>query len=586
MSSKSESKVSYLWRLLALAKPHWKVLTIATLALAGGSAVNLAIPEIIRRILNDSATQLVVEHPLPVAFFLFGLFLLQANFFYIRSLLFMTTGQKVVAKLREDLYKAIIGKEIDFFDSSRTGDLVSRLNSDCSLIQDAVSIKISVIIRYGLQVIAGVILMTLISLKLTFALLVIIPLLVGLSVLLGKRLRSHSRNLQAELGNSTVIAEETFSGIRVVKAFLQELTEFKRYSESINKVLNIGIRRSKLSAFFSSFAGFLMNISVVGVLIYGASLVAANSLTAGDLTAFMLYGVIVAISFAFIAGGYSELLQALGASERVFELLDEQSTEINTTRYDTLLIKDKIEFKSVSFSYPSRPDRFVINDISFKINANTKTALVGPSGSGKSTIVSLLLKLYEASNGEILVDGKDIKSIDAKSLRSAIAIVPQDPQLFAVSIEENLRYGNQAASQEELEKACEQANILDFIISLPNKFKTHVGDRGVQLSGGEKQRIAIARAILKKPSLLILDEATSALDSQNEFVVQDAIDKLSFNVTTLVIAHRLSTVKSADKVLVLDSGSLVQTGTHQDLASKDGLYKSLVDRQELFKDMA
>ena len=583
MQKSTTSKFTKLSDLLALAKPHWKTLSVATLALAGGSAVNLAIPEIIRRLLNNNSSNLLSERPIEIGLFLFALFFAQGIFAYLRSLLFMIAGQRVVAKLRQDLYQSIIYKTIDFFDHSRTGDLISRLNSDCLLIQDAVSLRISVLIRYSLQVGLGVILMALISPRLTIALLVLIPVLVGFSIFLGKRLRAYSKTLQLELGNSTVIAEETFSGVRVVKAFAQEENETKRYGEAVNKVLNTGISRARLSAFFSSFASFLMNISVIGVLIYGATLVAQTSLSIGDLTAFMLYGVIVAVSFAFIAGSYGEILQALGASERVFELLSKESNFKNLSDVEPIDIKDKIVFNSVSFSYPARPDTEALSGISLSIPTKTKTALVGPSGSGKSTIVSLLLKLYEPTSGNIEIDGKSLKDLDQWSLRKAIAVVPQDPQLFALSIEENLRYGDQNASIEELREACRRANILEFIESLPEGFKTQVGDRGVQLSGGEKQRVAIARAILKKPSLLILDEATSALDSENEFLVQEALDELTKDLTSIVIAHRLSTVKSADQVLVIDSGSIVQSGTHDMLAKQDGLYRSLVERQELFE---
>lgn len=353
-------------------------------------------------------------------------------------------------------------------------------------------------------------------------------------------------------------------------------------------VLKIGINRAKLSAFFSSFVSFLMNISLVSVIIFGATLVSSASISLGDLTAFMLYGFIVGVSFTFLADAYVQLSQELGASERVFNLLDSRN-DLATTLHDLkkphekIKLAKEINFEFVSFHYPARENYNALKDISFKIPVNSKTALVGPSGSGKTTIVNLLLKFYSPSAGKILIDGKNLTEIDSFSIRSAIALVPQDPQLFALSIRDNLKYGNQHASDTELEAACETANILEVIKKLPDGFDTQIGDRGIKLSGGEKQRLAIARAILKNPSLLILDEATSALDSENEFLVQTALDKLSQKMTILVIAHRLATVKSSDQVLVLELGKLIQTGTHFELAKQEGLYRSLVQRQELFE---
>lgn len=582
--SDSQHQRSYtIRRLMALLKPYRTTFIFAMLALLSGSAVNLLLPEIIRQFLNETAAAFISEHVWSVAFILIAVFAVQALSFYVRSYLFGIVGQKVVADLRKDLFNAIITQEVEFFDTRRTGDLVSRLNSDTLLVQDAVSIKLSVLIRYTIQVIVGLVLMSFISWKLTVTLGFILPVIVAISIGLGRKLKRYSRLQSEQLGQATAISEESLSSIRIVKAFNAESTEAHRYTVAIHKVLNFGIKRSKIAAFLASFVSFLLNACIVGVLGFGVQLVLEGSLNIGDLTAFLLYGAIVAVSFALVAGGYTELLQSLGAAERVFELIDRnQPTSSDTKAGKTVASLGQVEFRNVSFAYPARPEIPVLKNISFTARAGKVTALVGPSGAGKSTIVSLVLRLYKQNSGKVLFDGTDAELISVQSLRDHSALVPQDPQLFGVTIADNLRYGKPGATLQELHAACQSANILDFIDALPEKFETNVGERGIQLSQGQRQRISIARALLRNPALLILDEATSALDSENEFLVQEALKLLMHGRTTIVIAHRLSTIKNADTVLVLDQGEIVQDGTHESLSNSTGLYRTLVERQELF----
>jgi ATP-binding cassette subfamily B (MDR/TAP) protein 10 len=431
-------------------------------------------------------------------------------------------------------------------------------------------------------VIVGIAMMLSISVKLTATILLILPPLIFSSVVLGKKLKQLSKEQQGALGATSSIAEEALGGARVIRAFNQEPRFIERYSHAVHALLAVAIRRASVASFFSSFVSFLMNSSIVAVLIYGISLVFNGGLSAGDLTAFMLYGMIVAVSFAFVSSGYTEFVNAVGAGERVFDLLEaEKQVAPSSNSAERFQIKQSLDFNNVSFCYPSRSEVTVLESVTLTIEAGKTTALVGPSGSGKSTIVGLLLGFYPASSGSLSIDGSTLRAEDFISLRNSVALVPQEPQLFALSIAENLRLGKNTATDEQLRAACAQARILEFIDGLPKGFETEVGERGVLLSAGQKQRLAIARALLKEPELLILDEATSALDSENEHLVQEALETIMKERTVLVIAHRLSTVKTAHRLYVLEEGTVRESGTHSELIKRKGLYHQLVERQEL-----
>jgi ATP-binding cassette subfamily B protein len=569
-------------KLLALVRPHTGLFTLGMLALGGGAAINLLFPQILGRLASPAYWNAIQTSLTSVAGAIVALFALQGVCFYFRSYLFGIIGQRVVADLREKLYNALIVRPIEFFDAERTGDLVSRLSSDTVMIQDAVSIKLSVFIRYALQVLVGLVLMCLISLRLTAAIVIVLPVIIGLSLVLGARLRRYSKLQQTALARSSSVAEETFSGARVVKAFTREPYEMERYRAANAETLRHGLSRTKISAFFSSFVSFILNAAIVVVVAYGVHLVGASRLDISQLTAFLMYGVIVAVSFAFVAGGYGDFVQALGACERVFELagLPPPPAPASPRRLAPAWRGD-VHFENVAFAYPTRAELSVLRGISLELKPGSKTALVGPSGAGKSTLVNLLLGFYAPTSGNILAGDIPLAEIDIEAFRKRVALVPQDVQLFGVSIAENLRYGKSDASNAELEDACRKSNILDFIRTLPQGFDTAVGERGVQLSGGQKQRIAIARAMLRDPALLILDEATSALDSENEFLIQSALETLMAGRTALIIAHRLSTVKNCDVVAVLGEGRVVQQGAPARLAAEEGPYRRMVERQEL-----
>ncbi len=570
-------------RLLSLSLEYRKTLLIGLVALTLGSGINLLFPYLIRKVLNEEYGLHLAKDLTLITGVLIVLFCIQAFFFYVRHYCFTAVGYKIVAKLRRDLFEGMMRQDLSFFDNARVGDLLSRLASDTQLVQRAVTINISVALRYAIQVLGGVVLMLIISAKLTLIILLLIPLLVCASIFWGKKLQRYSRLMQEELGVASIVAEETLSAPHTVSMFTGARYEGARYEKAIQGSLETGFKRAKIASLFSSSMVFFLHSSIALVIWYGGTLILKGTLTVGDLTAFLLYGVIVAVSFGFLAGVWDEFLQAVGGSERIFEILD-TTPKIVSPRHPRALsanIPAGVSFEKVSFAYPTRPEVLVLKEVSFQIPAGKTVALVGPSGAGKSTIALLIPRFYDPLLGGVSYGGIPLPELDPEELRAHISMVAQNPQVFSYSIGENIRYGKLSATQGEIEAAAKAANIHDFIISLPQAYDTVVGDRGVQLSGGERQRVAIARALLKDPKFLILDEATSALDSENEHLVQQALISLMKGRTSLIIAHRLSTVQHADIVLVLRNGEICQVGTHQELVTAPGLYQTLVEHQLL-----
>jgi len=465
-----------------------------------------------------------------------------------------------------------------------------------------VTTNVSAGLRYFVQVLGGIALMLTISVKLTLMIILLIPLLVLMSIFWAKRLRVLSKAIQTEIGSAAIIAEEAISGARTVKMFSAEQSEIARYNEVIQRTVGLGRERTKIAATFSSSMVFLIHSSIAVMFFYGTTLVLESALTVGDLSAFLMYCVIVAASFGFLAGVWDEFLQAVGAGERIFEIIDRQPQITAPAEpklpasWDAQVPGPVVEFRNVYFEYPSRVGSPVLQGVSFSINAGETVALVGPSGSGKSTIASLILRLYDVSfsdvsfsdvnfsevnSGEVYFAGENVKAYRPEDLRRDISVVSQEPQVFSVSILENIRFGKPTATEAEILQAARLANVHTFAERLPEGYQTLVGNRGTQLSGGERQRLTIARALLKDPRFLILDEATSSLDSENEHLIQQALTHLVHGRTTLVIAHRLSTIHHANQVLVVRHGRIEQRGTHESLFAQPGLYKSLVEHQLL-----
>lgn len=568
-------------RLWSLARGEPMLLTAALIALAVGAGVNLSLPAILRYFIDDPKVWQSWIAAIQVVGIVIFLFAFQAVCFYCRSLFFSLLGQRATSVVRERLFSVIMERPIEFFDTSRVGDLVSRLIADTSLLQDAISLRMSVVIRYGLQVVVGTALMVLLSWKLAIGILAIVPVLVAVSRYFGGKLRAASRELQEELGRASQVGEEAFSGIRIVRAFAAEQIERGRFARHAHDFLSIGSRRAKIAAFFSSFVSFLLNAVLTVVVLIGILSVQSGALTTGELTAFLLYGAIVGTSFALLVSAYSELLQAFGGVSRVFDILDSSAINGKDWSQPKKPIKGDISFKNVSFSYPSRPKDKVLRGVSLDLKAGRTTSIIGYSGAGKSSIVNLALKFYEPTEGEILFDSEPLSKLDPSSIRRLIGLVPQELLLFNTTLLENIRYGSPHASIDDVRRVCRDVGLLDFIEELPKGLNTEVGTRGVQLSGGQRQRVALARALLKDAPILILDEATSALDADSEKQFHETLARVSKGKTTLIISHRLASVQNADWIYVLEDGAIVAQGTHGSLLEEKGIYAHLVRLQTL-----
>ena len=562
--------------------PLWKntpTLVKAVIFLFLASVINLAIPELIRRLISADYNQALLHHPWLSAFIMLSLFSLQGIFGYFRIYNFALLGQRVVSDQRRDLFASILNKPVIFFDSFRSGDLISRINADTQILQDLFSVKLSVALRYSVQVIGGIALMLFISIKLSLLIILTLPVLVGFSIFLSRKLKVYSKKIQHELGLATILAEESILGIKIIKTFGQINLIAEHFYRLVENIFDLSNRRSKISAFFQSFVSFLMYSMIFLFILFGLNLNLKGELAAADLTAFILYALIVAVSFGFLAGTIAEIAQALGAAERIFEVLDKHKSSENLSANQLTDKNISISFNNVDFSYSSREDVKVLKNLSFAIPAGKVSALIGPSGVGKSTILNLILGFYSPQSGEILINQQDLKTINPDSYLQKIAFVPQEPTVFDFSILENLKMGNPQASLDEIKSACAKANILDFIESLPNKFETNCGSRGVDLSGGQKQRLAIARSILKKPDLIILDEATSALDSNNEALIQSTIASEFKDKTVLIVTHRLSAIKDAENIVLLDFNGQISSGNHNELMQKSELYRYMQQHQ-------
>jgi ATP-binding cassette subfamily B protein len=573
-------RTSVPWRrLFSLARPEYRLLLAATMALLVSTGLSLAYPQIVRWMVDLVAEQADTDMLDRAAVWLVVLFLVQAVFGMMRAWLFTVAGERVVARLRRDLFDAVIHQEIAFFDETRTGELTNRLAADTTVLQNTVTVNLSMGLRFTLSVIGGIVMLTWMSPTLTALTMAVVPVVAVGASWFGRVIRRLSTQVQDALAVSSTVAEEAISGVRTVRAFAAEEKERVRYAASVDESYRLAARRAFAYGAFLGVAGFAGYAAVAVVVWFGGRMVIDGTLTLGDLTAYLLYTLTVAMSLGALAGLYSDFMRAAGASERVFELLDHDQG-IEGRGGDRVGVLDgALVLDDVSFSYPSRPDVVVLDGVNLSVSPGEVVALVGPSGSGKSTLASLLLRFYDPSQGEILVDGRALRELDPTGLRRQVGIVSQEPTLFASSIADNIRYGCTEASDEAVRRAARAANAEGFIDAFPEGFDTLVGERGVRLSGGQKQRVAIARALLKDPRILLLDEATSALDAENEYLVQEALDRLMACRTTLVIAHRLSTIQGADRVVVLKSGRVQEQGTHQDLLAQRGLYHRLVQRQ-------
>ncbi len=570
-------------KLLTYLKPYRAKFILALVFLFLSSLVGLAFPSFLGAFI-DTAQGKHSNGFLPstiqgIGLLAFIVLFAQAFISFFRILWFVQVAERSLADIRRDTYFKLITLPMNFFSNRRVGELNSRISADLSQIQDTLTTTIAELIRQLVLLTGGLVFLAIVSTKLTVALLIVLPVLVVVAVFFGRFIRKLSRNAQDKLAESNTIVEETLQGIANVKAFVNESYEAARYSKNIREVADIAIKGAKFRGIFASFIVFCMFGAIVAVIGYGCVLVSHHELTVGELFKFALYAVFVGSAMGSFPELYANVQKAVGASERVLEILGEKSEEISVDTSNDQIehkIEGNISFDNVVFSYPSRPELTVLNEISFDAAAGQKVAIVGPSGSGKSTMAALILQFYHPQKGAIYFDDKPSEYYSLTDIRNQVAIVPQDVMLFGGTILENIAYGKLSASKEEIIQAAKRANAHQFITSFPEAYDTIVGERGVKLSGGQRQRIAIARALLKNPSILILDEATSSLDSESERLVQEALEELMKDRTSIIIAHRLSTIREADKIIVLEKGKIIESGSHQELINlEQGLYRYL-----------
>ena len=509
------------------------------------------------------------------------LFIIQSIASFFRIYLFGVVTENSLRDIREIVFRKLIGKNITFYDNNKVGELQSRVSSDVSLLTETFNTTLAEFLRQILTIIFGILFIMFISWKLSLIMLAIVPVVAISAVFFGKFIKKISKQAQDQSANSNIVLLESLNGIRNVKSMVNEVFEFNRFKKSTDKLNTLGKTNAIWRGLFAGFIILVMFGSIIFVIWNGMKMVNSNTLTNAEFFQFLLYTVMIAASFGGISSLIGNIQKAVGATERLLEIINSE-IEIDiesATIQKTPIFKKSIEFKNVSFHYSNRSDLEILKNINLKIPIGKQTAIVGGSGAGKSTLAQILLRFYEPTNGEILIDNKNYLNYNLSNYRSNISLVPQEIFLFGGSIYENIAYGDVTANEKAVNEAAKMANINEFTDRFEDGMGTLVGDRGVQLSGGQKQRIAIARAILRNPSLLILDEATSALDNRTENIVQDALSKLLKNRTSIVIAHRLTTLKDAENILVLSNGEFIENGTHQSLISKKGIYYNLYHSQ-------
>jgi len=564
-----------IYKLLKYLAPYKGTFTLGIVFLFLSSIASLLFPWLVGQLV-DQANQ-NISNINRIAILLFGLFIAQAIFSYFRIVLFVNVTSKALAKLRSDSFSKLITLPITFFSERRIGELCSRIASDIELLKNTFTTDLAEFLRQIIIIIGGISLLAITSFKLTLFMLCTLPVIVVIAIIFGRKLRTYSKDVQDIVAESNTIVEESLQAISTIKTLTSELFQIKTYNEKTNHIAAMSIKLGKLKAIFTSFIIIGIFGSIVAVIWYGTTLIQSDSMSIGELFAFVLYSVFIAASIGGIAELYASIQKAIGATEELLKIQNEESEKINDKYEKT--IKGNIDFKKVTFSYPSRENTKVIDNLSFNIKNGQQIAFVGVSGSGKTTITKLLLRLYDINSGNITIDNQNIQEYELHELRSQIGIVPQDIILFATTIKENLLYAKRNASNEEIIDAAKKANAHDFIMSFESGYDTIVGERGVEVSGGQRQRIAIARAILKNPKILIFDEATSSLDSESEDLIQESMDLLLKSRTSIIIAHRLSTIQNVDKIFVVSNGQIVETGTHQALINQNGPYKKFASLQ-------
>ena len=573
-----------LGQLLPRIRPHIPRLIVALICLLASVSIALAFPQIVRHLLDAAFVRGDSRLLDRIALGLVGLFAIQALLNFTQVYLLTITSERVIASLRRDLFAHLVRLSPGFFSEQRTGELTSRLSADTTVLQTVLSANLSEVARQSLFLLGGVVLLTMTHPRLALTTLGVVPVVIGAAFFFGRQLRRASAGVQDRIAEATGTAEEAFSQIRTVQSFTREAEETRRYTAHMAHVIAAAMDRSRIRATFFGILTFCAFGGVVAVLWQGGRLVLDGSLTPGALVSFMLYALYVAGAVGSLGSLFGVYQEAVGAARRTFELLATDSAIVDPPNPVSLErpARGAVELENVMFSY-SQSLAEVICNVSMRIAPGEVVALVGPSGAGKTTIASLIPRFWDVTGGRILFDGHDVRTLPLKELRGSIGIVPQEPSLFSGTIRDNIAYAvadeGRIPSDAEIRRAAEAAHATEFIERLVEGFDTLVGERGIKLSGGQRQRLAIARVFLKNPAVVILDEATSSLDSESERFVEQAMQELLRGRSTLIIAHRLSTVLRADRVVVLRHGRVVEEGSHAELLAAEGLYSRLYKGQ-------
>lgn len=557
--------------LLRYYRPYRIRMALALLLMIPSAGISLLFPRLTGTLIDDIVGSAAAGHIWTVGAMFLGLLVLQALSGYVVSITLARTTERVISTLRLDVFSHVVRLPMSYLTMQRVGELSSRIASDLSQIQETFTFSILQFIRQGVFLVGSLAIILTTSIQLTVPIIVGTPLIVGVAVLLGRKIRKLSTATQEALATSATIVEETLQSIASVKSFVREGYEVDRYKQALDANVRLAIRTAQVRAGFVTFIVFVMFGGIAAVIMYGAGQVAAGAISIGELLSFLMYAMFVGGALGSFAEVYGQIQKSLGAAVRVRELLDEPAEEIE---HSDAVDVSSLELRDVHFVYPGREDVEVLKGISLTVKPGQRVAFVGESGSGKSTTAAIIQRLYEPTSGVVLYDGLEAQLYSKFAIRSTVGIVPQDIVLFGGSIADNIRYGSLGASHDDVRRAAEAANALAFIEAFPDGFDTLVGERGIRLSGGQRQRVAIARAVLKNPPILVLDEATSSLDPESERLIGEALERLMSTRTTIIIAHRLSTVTTCDVIYVFADGRIVEQGTHAELyAMPHGRYR-------------